>query len=69
MVISIYLAVASQAIIYWIFSLKYWSIALKIELAIQEQEVTQKDKLIAYLLFGGIGVLSVLAVSAPYYTI
>ena len=38
--LTIYIGVASGSLVYWIFSIKYWSIALKIEFAIEEQDIT-----------------------------
>ena len=44
----------TQAFVYWIFTVKYWGISLKIELAIQEQDVTKRNKFINWILIGGL---------------
>ena len=35
----IYISVINGSLVYWIFAIKYWSVALKIELAIEEQDI------------------------------
>ena len=47
--------------VFWIFAMKYWSVALKFELAAQEQDITSKTKLVDTLLFGGLIYTTVLA--------
>ncbi len=49
--------------VFWIFALKYWSVALKFELAVGEQEITKKNKLVNALLIGGLVLISVLGIS------
>ena len=46
-------------LVYWVFSVKFWSIAFKIELAIQEKDTQQYNKPISALFFGGIAVIIV----------
>ena len=40
---SMYTSTTSGFIVYWIFAVKYWSVALKIELAIAERDVKEKN--------------------------
>ena len=49
----------SSSLVYWIFSTKFWSIALKIELAIEEKDIQRYNRLISVLLFGGIAFILV----------
>jgi hypothetical protein len=47
--------------VFWIFAMKYWSVALKFELATKEQDITSKTKLVDTLLFGGLIYITVSA--------
>ena len=47
--------------LFWIFALKYWSVALKFELAASEKDITLKTKLVNTLLFGGLIYITALA--------
>ena len=60
---SSYFLCVSAVVVYWVFSIKYWSIAVKIELAVLEKDITERNRLINWLLFGGITLLSLLCVS------
>ena len=46
--------------LFWIFALKYWSVAVKFELAMNEQDITSKTKLVNTLLIGGLVYLTIL---------
>jgi len=46
------------------FAVKYWSIAVKIELAVDEQDINKRNKLISGLLFGGGVIIAVSTVFA-----
>ena len=43
----------------WVFAIKYWSIATKIELAINEEDIGSKNKLIGLLMYGGLATITV----------
>ena len=58
----VYISTASGALVYWIFAVKYWSIAIKIELAIEDQDIKKKNQVIGLVMFGGIFLISVLAI-------
>ena len=47
---------------YWIFAVKYWSIAIKFELAVDEQDINKRNKLTSGLLFGGGVIIAILTV-------
>jgi len=49
--------------IFWIFALKYWSVALKFELAVNEEDITKRNNLVNALLFGGLVLISGLAIT------
>ena len=49
-----FIAEASLYAVLWIFVVKYWSIATKIELAIKEIDVNSKIKLVRSLMIGGL---------------
>ena len=46
--------------IFWIFSTKYWSVALKFELVVQEKDINSNSKLVTTLLVGGLIFLTIL---------
>ena len=46
--------------IFWIFSTKYWSVALKFELVVQEKDIKSSSKLVTTLLVGGLIFLTIL---------
>ena len=48
---------------FWIFALKYWSVALKFELAENEEDITKRNNLVNALLFGGLVLISGLAIT------
>ena len=52
-----FIAEASLYAVLWIFVVKYWSIATKIELAIKEIDVNSKNKLVTSLMICGLIVL------------
>ena len=45
--------------IFWVFALKYWSVALKFELVVNEQEITSKTRLVDAIMLGGLIILVV----------
>ena len=62
MSISCYFSTVSGAVAYWIFAVKYWSIATKIELALEEKDTTMRNSFTNWLLFGGIVLISFFAI-------
>ena len=46
-----------------VFALKYWSVALKFELAVKELEITKKNKLVNALLVAGLALISILGIT------
>jgi len=66
LIVIFYVGNVCGLFIYWIFAVKYWSIAVKIELAVDEQDINKRNKLISGLLFGG-GVI--IAVSTVFVSI
>jgi hypothetical protein len=45
----------------WIFGVKYWSIALKFELAMNEEDISKKNRLVSCVLFGGLAFMTICA--------
>jgi hypothetical protein len=45
--------------IFWVFALKYWSVALKFELVVNEEEITSKSRLVDAMMLGGLIILTV----------
>ena len=45
--------------IFWVFALKYWSVALKFELVVNEEEITSKSCLVDAMMLGGLIILTV----------
>ena len=56
-----FISLTSVAFVSWVFTIKYWSIAYKIELALEEQAITKNNSLISVFLYGGIGAIVVYA--------
>jgi len=48
--------------IYWIFAVKYWSIASKFELAMAEQDINKRNRLVFTGLISGLVLFPILAV-------
>jgi hypothetical protein len=44
--------------IFWVFALKYWSVALKFELVVSEKEITSRTLLVDVVMFGGLILLA-----------
>ena len=49
-----FVALSVGPCIFWIFSTKYWSVALKFELVVQEKDINESSKLVNTILYGGI---------------
>ena len=56
---SYFVSSVSLSAILWVYALKYWSIATKIELAIREVDINSENKLIGFLMFGGLAIIVV----------
>jgi len=55
--------------IFWIFSTKYWSVALKVELVVEEKDINSRSKLVTTLLVGGLIFLIILPATITAFSL
>lgn len=52
-----YFSTAGCALIYWIFAIKYWSIAKKLELIYKDEDMNKNNTFICVVMFAGIALI------------